>query len=281
MNTAGQSKIRFLISILFSFFTSLFIFIFSLLLIVNATFLNLDFMNKQISKSSYCENALNEVKETFISYGAASSFDADFFDSVLELNQVKLDVYHMALQLYSNGNSQVDTDKFNTDLYNKLTENVKARNIEITPEVDTALQYLAQTCTDTYRQYISLPFITEIAPVLSKLQQPLQIALFIMLGLILFLSVFIFLINRWKHRVVRYYIYSIGGSVLMLLALPLLAILSGKITKVAFMSKSLYYLAVTYMNSFFSLFFGFAIGLSVLLILLLLLYRSMTKNLNR
>lgn len=89
---------------------------------------------------------------------------------MIDLNDVQLNVNQSLNILYSSGDSTVDTVSFEQKLTQKLTENAKSRGIKITPDIQNGIQLLAKTCTDTYTQYISIPYAQVLSPILQKLK---------------------------------------------------------------------------------------------------------------
>ena len=274
----AKLNLKNIITIIFSFFLSLFLFVLCGILIIHSTVFNPDYMRDQLNKSHYYENVTEEVEEEFTSYGSASGFDETFFKSVIDLNDVQLNVNQSLNILYSSGDSTVDTVSFEQKLTQKLTENAKSRGIKITPDIQNGIQLLAKTCTDTYTQYISIPYAQVLSPILQKLKKPLVGIEIILFALIILLAILIFSLTRWHHRAIRAYIYALSGSILMLLVLSAVFLLSGKVNKIALASKSIYQFFISYLTGFAFLFLQVALILVVILAAVAVLYHHMLKQ---
>jgi hypothetical protein len=235
-------------------------------------------MRNQFNNSHYYENATTEVEDQFASYASASGFDESFFKTVVDLNDVELKTNTSLTVLYGTDSNSVDTNDFEQILYGKLIENIKSRKIGITADAQKAIHLLAKTCADTYTQTISIPYAKQLAPMLKVMKRPILYAeLFLAVFIVLF-AVLIYFFSRWQHRAIRTYIYSVSGTMLMLIVLPTAFLLSGKINKIALISKSLYDFSVCYLTGFAYLFYQVTLLLAIVLAVLIILYRSMLKQ---
>lgn len=261
------------IILIFAFFLSFFLFFFSALLIFGNTLENPDYMRNQLGKSHYYEHAIEEVEEQFSSYASASGFDQQFFKTVMDINDVQLDVNQSLSVLYGESSEPTDKSQFENRLYGKLIENVKERGIPLSADTQKSLQLLAKTCTQTYVQYISIPYAAELSPLVTKMKKPILILELVLLFFIVLFAVAIYKMNRWRHRALRAYLYSGFGTVLMLAVLPALILLSGIVGRLAFISKSLYQFAVCYINGILYNFFFAALFFLLLSILFSFFYR--------
>lgn len=76
----AKLNLKNIITIIFSFFLSLFLFVLCGILIIHSTVFNPDYMRDQLNRSHYYENVTEEVEEEFTSYGSASGFDETFLN---------------------------------------------------------------------------------------------------------------------------------------------------------------------------------------------------------
>lgn len=276
----GRQKSNFKrgIVLIFAFFLSFFLFFLSVLLIFGNTVGNPDYMRNQLGKSHYYEHAIEEVEEQFTSYASASGFDQQFFKTVIDVNDVQLDVNQSLSVLYGESLDPVDKSRFENRLYNKLTENVKNRGLSLSADTQKSLRLLAQTCTETYVQYISIPYASELSPFINKMKKPTLVLEFVLLLLIALLAAAIYRANHWRHRALRAYLYAGYGAALMLFVFPAAVLISGIINRLAFISKSLYLFAVCYLNGIIYSFFLVSLLFFCISILLSFLYCRVKKK---
>lgn len=278
MTKTTKSRLRKAVSILFSFFLSLFLFFSALIMVAQNTVLNPDYLRSQLGKSHYYENVTAEVEDEFSSYASASGFDDAFFKTVLNINDVQLKVNESLSIVYGDSEGAISTSDFQDTLYGRLVQNAKDRGISVTKDSEQALQLLAKTCADTYLQYVSFPFAQDISSYLPKIGHDLFLLQVFSVFFIALFAVLIFLINYWRHRAVRAYIYSVSGAILMLAVPPSLFLISGTAGRIALISKSLYGLAVSYLDGIALLLLQMSLLYALLLGLLVLLYRHLLKR---
>lgn len=273
-----RKKRKKVIVILLAFFLSLFTFFGGILAVIQSTFLSPNYMRKQLKNSDYYENVIEDAENEFTSYASASGFDQSFFKGILDINDVQLNVNQSLSVLYGESDQSVNTSDFKSKLYGKLTENVEGRKITVTDSIKNSLTLLAQTCADTYTQYISIPYYTELSQIVKKVKTPILIFESVILLIIVLLVVTIFKLSKWKHRAVRAYIYSISGTALMLTILPLIIIISGVTSRIALISKSMYAFAICYINGIlYSCLYGAAFFFAVDLVLAVTYYYLKNK----
>lgn len=268
-------------SILISFLLSLFLFLFACNLILQCTLLNPNYLRKQLNESHYYENALEEVENEFSSYASASGFDQKLLDSALDINDLQLSVNQSLNRIYGDESERAGTTDFKSKLDRILTQNAESRGVSLTEENKKSLQFLAQTCSDTYLQYISFPDTQELAEAVGKISAFTRLPSFLLPALIAVLAVILFRINRWRHRALRACIYAVLGTMLMLAVFPAYLTFSGRIGQVSILSKSLYELTVSSANGVLTLFLEFALAFAAIAAILCLLYYRLRKKVSK
>lgn len=156
-SVSKQARLRGGMAWILSFLLCLFLTVLSLLSLLECTLLSPGFLKKQVDKSAYTAHVIEDMEDIFVSYGISSDFDEAFFTSVLTEEEVRADIYAEIDRLYAADATGADYGAFESQLYDKLTANVKERNLEITESVDQALHYLAQMCAETYREGLAFP----------------------------------------------------------------------------------------------------------------------------
>lgn len=278
MTHTARNKVRGAVSVVFSFFLSLFLFLFVLLIIVQSTLLSEGYLREQMNKSNYYLHVIENLKASFESYGNASGFDKAFFEDFLDPSTVQRDVNQTISYLYGNGGHALDKQAFEDSMYDALVQDAQARGYSLTDQNQEALRYLAGTCAQTYEQYISMPYFDQISSLLRKLEKPVKYGIMGLGVFILFLAVFLFFVQRWKHRAFRSYLYAVGGAGLMLLLPPVAVLISGKIQRISFMTKSMYQLAVNYLTGICVDLLISVGALAVAVAMLAILYRQFKKR---
>ena len=262
-SVSKQARLRGGMAWILSFLLCLFLTVLSLLSLLECTLLSPGFLKKQVDKSAYTAHVIEDME--------------DIFTSVLTEEEVRADIYAEIDRLYAADATGADYGAFESQLYDKLTANVKERNLEITESVDQALHYLAQMCAETYREGVGLPFASYAASALAAAKTPLLIGIAAMVVLSLFVLGFLFALQK-KNGFFRYAIYACSGAAVTLTVLALVVLLSGKIEKIGLTGKALYYLVTGYATQTVMLLFV-AVGILLAAVLILaLLYGFSVKR---
>ena len=266
-----RRRLRNVISWILSFILCLFLTLLALLVMVQTTLLSPSFFKAQVEKSGYTAHVIEDMEEIFVSYGMSSGFDEAFFTSVLDESEVRADIDMEIDRLYTPGLSGADVDGFQNKLMDKLLENVRARDIEVTDEVTQAVAYLAEVCAQTYGEGVRLPLASYAAGALRTLRTPVLTAMAVFALLSLFVFFFLFSLRRRK-TFCRYAIYATSGTALLLLAPAVLILLSGRIDKIGLTGKALYFLATTYVQQLVYMLLALAGVMAILTALLAVCY---------
>ncbi len=274
MNRKVQARVRTGICCILSFLISMFLFLLLCVTIFQSTVLNEGFFLKHLSDTDFYAKLTEEIKQDFVSYGSASGVDASHFDyvfrEIIPSTQIQQDVENSVHQVFTGTVQPVDTSYLTENLEQSFFEYAQEQGKEIADE--NAVAYLAETCMDTYSDYVNLPYAGQVSNLIVQYSPPVQMLSFLLFAVILVLAVFLFVINRWKHRAIRFYIYAFSGAGLMSLALPIGVLLSNKIDKISLASPSFYDFAVSYLHGIVYTFFLGALCIAVFVLVLSLLY---------
>lgn len=129
-SVSKQARLRGGMAWILSFLLCLFLTVLSLLSLLECTLLSPGFLKKQVDKSAYTAHVIEDMEDIFVSYGISSDFDEAFFTSVLTEEEVRADIYAEIDRLYAADATGADYGAFESQLYDKLTANVKERNLE-------------------------------------------------------------------------------------------------------------------------------------------------------
>ena len=235
---------------------------------------------EQVASSDYYAKLSEEIKHEFVSYGSASGVDANHFDyvfsEILPPTQIQQDVETSVHQVFTGTVTALEYSHLTEQLEQSFYQYARQKGMEISDE--SAVQYLAKTCIATYSDYVNLPYAGQISNLIINYGKPIQFVSFVLLALCLALAAFIFVINRWKHRALRFYIFALSGSLLMTIAVPIAALLTNKIDKVSIASPALYDFAVTYLYGFLHYFFFGAFCLAVILTILGMVFAHLKRK---
>ena len=273
-----KSTMRKIISIVFSFLISMLLFLTICLIVVRITVLNTDYMLDKLGSSNYYHQLSNEIEEQYAYISASSGIEESAFDGMVDTALLKQHVNSVFENIYKGSTEKVNTSAVSKDLYNKFLGYAEKNGYTVDDATSEALQYLADECQAVYDTYVNIPYINTISPFFVKMVKPVNITILALSAVIILMAVIIFVINRWRHRAVRAYIYALSGSFLMVLVLPLAVFLSGKINHIAITSKALYGLTVDFVEGILAMFFIISILLLVFVLVLLLVYQKLKSK---
>lgn len=276
--SSHEGKIAKVVYTILSFLLSMMIFFFTLLIVLQATFLNKNFIIGEINDSNYYSELSSEITEKLIGLGNASGIDEDFFTGLVDEIMLREDVGAYVKSFYSGKEVAVDPTNFKQQLSTSLDQYIKDHNLKVSDEAKAGLDTFIKEAVDIYTNKIELPYLGIVGGYFNKLLKPV---LYVTIGcgiLILIVAVIIIATNRWKHRAYRYLSYSLLGSLLMTLAIPVAAYLINKLDKLAIMSRALYNLYYSCVTSFLNSFFIAAILLALLSALTIFLHSRRRKR---
>ena len=263
---------------IFAFLLSMLIFFFTLLVILQSTFLNKNFILNEINDTNYYTDLSSEITEGLIDLGNASGIDEAFFTGVVDEITLRENVSSYIKSFYSGKDPAIDATAFKSTLTTKLEQYIKDNDLKVSDEAKAGLDTFIREACDIYINRIELPYLGLAAGYFHKLLNPV---LYVTIGagvLILLIGIIIIATNRWKHRAYRYLSYSLLGAFLMTVAVPVLIYLIDKIDKLALRSQALFSLYYTCVTSFLNSLFLAAVILALLSALFIFLHSRSRKR---
>ena len=84
-----------------SWLSSLILALLAVFVMLFTTFGNVGYMQSCVKSSGYAQSAYDDMVQDFISYGAATGFDADVMTSTLSRDQINTDMEQAVTDLYA------------------------------------------------------------------------------------------------------------------------------------------------------------------------------------
>lgn len=261
-----KKLIRKAISTLFSFMSSVTMTLSLLCLVIICTLMNRSYMNFEINKSGFCERLLDEVNVNFESLGIPGGFSSDVMTNLVDIDQVRKDIYQYTDVIYSEKESNPVAEGVDDKIYDKLKSDLESRNIAVDEEMSESLDYLTGNCFDVYYNTVVFPFTSQIKSMLTKRIKVVSIVFFVLLAFTIFLKAFIFLINpKDKRSALQYVIYSLTASLIYILFISGSLFSYSKINRFS-VYEALYYFTMSYVKDLF-----FCVLMSSILVIVFLL----------
>lgn len=268
-----KSRVKPILYGLLSLLLAFALFLLSVFAVLEITVFSQDYMISKMGESGYFAMTKDELKSELKSLGNASGLDESFaedFVQSLDINGIELK-YISAF--YSGDTTLVDTTEFKQQLYSALDSYMDEKGIEKSSVSQENLSYFVNQASEIYVTQISIPFFSFVANYIYKASTPVLIITISLAAVALIITLIIVFTNKFKHRRFRYLCYGFTSAFLAVTVIPIVVLLSGKISQINLNTRSLYNLFVSYANGIFMYFFIFSAILLVLSVVSFILYR--------
>lgn len=139
-----------------SWLSTLLLAILAIFLMLLTTVCSEGFMRKQVTRSSFADYAYSYLYDNYVSYGASTGFDADVMTSTLSRDQINTDMEQAVTDLYA-GNTAVNArENIKTDLNAVLVADLNSRGKDVTEDVVSAVEIVADACRLDYANYVAI-----------------------------------------------------------------------------------------------------------------------------
>lgn len=122
-----------------------------------------------------------------------------------------------------------DSSQIRKMVMDRFIKYAEENNID---HAETNLEALADICIEEYKRQISVPYLKSFAPIRHMFQEAFTYMILILSFLLILLLFFLFGIHRFKHRALRYCIYSLFASALLMIPIPLFLLIQGAYNKI-------------------------------------------------
>lgn len=268
-----KSRVKPILYGLLSLLLAFALFLLSVFAVLEITVFSQDYMISKMGESGYFAMTKDELKSELKSLGNASGLDESFaedFVQSLDINEIELK-YISAF--YTGDTTLVDTTEFKQQLYAALDSYMDENGINKSSVSQENLSYFVNQASEIYVTQISIPFFSFVANYIYKASTPVLIITISLAAVALIITLIIVFTNKFKHRRFRYLCYGFTSAFLAVTVIPIVVLLSGKISQINLNTRSLYNLFVSYANGIFMYFFIFSAILLVLSVVSFILYR--------
>ena len=267
-----KSKLKPFVYSVISFFLAFVIFLLAVCGVLYSTVFSKEYMFNVMRSNSYYISLGSELKSRLEDLCDASGFEKEFADNFVKNYDLQSAVEKYITAFYSGDNTLVDTTSFKQQLHLAVQNYITEKNIKVSSETQTNINYFINEASEIYVTHISIPFFSMIGNYIYKLKSTLNVVAISLTVTALIITAIIFITNEYKHRRSRYMFYATAGGTLAVLVLPTIVLLSGKIKNINLADVSSYNLFVNYFNGLFYSFYIWAGALAVLSVIFFCLY---------
>ncbi|WP_429950685.1 hypothetical protein [Enterococcus sp. AZ101] len=240
-----------------AFLSSVFLFAFLILLTLRLTLFSENYIAKQAAKADYYTELTEEINRQIENSSLGSNIPKGVLDQAISKEVVKIDVDKYFQAMYNTGTKYEisDESKIHEAVSKAITDYMKEKQIQVTPESELAVTGLSDNAVKIYKGYIELPFLVSYGRKVMNYKSKLVLFMVICGVLWALLSFSLYSSLRgYVHRLLRYWAYIWVGSGLMMAVVPGIILLQGSLKKLGIQSKAMYDFIQTYLSSFLWLF---------------------------
>ena len=129
------------------------------------------FMRKQVTRSSFADYAYSYLYDNFVSYGSSTGFEADVITSTISRDQIKADMEQAVTDLYA-GNTAVNArENVKAEISDVLLADLNSRGKEVTDDVSSAVEIVADACRLDYANYVAVPLASQLYTLITKMDR--------------------------------------------------------------------------------------------------------------
>lgn len=156
--------------LLLSYLLSLFLVGVALALVLITTFGRAGYFKKALKQSSYATAVYESLCENYESYGAAAGFTPEVITSFISPDQIDADLSKAVDAMYDGDISMQEHPEIHEAAMTTMKDDATARGYEVTDEVETALELVADACQSDYDNYVCVPLVSQMSGFIEKVQ---------------------------------------------------------------------------------------------------------------
>lgn len=284
--TKGAKRFRSVLCGLLSFLLSVSLVLLCILGTLKLTALNPAYTSYVCVHSGYAQSVWEEMKEEFVSYGAACNIDESFFDGVFEniiTPQLITEYTKSSVEgFYKNSPSDKTSDEqIKAQLLEALKSYAEEKGFVINDALVENLEVISDEMNSMYLVYADMFNTSYFNTASNMLTRYMPLLKWAVLGIAVFALLAIIVIRLFFKKAknyLRYYIYSASGAALMLAIAPAAALILKIASKINIVNASLYYLATGFINGFLIALLAVAAVMAVITVILTLIRASAVRK---
>lgn len=171
MNKKKSAKSSSTVSqMILSYLLSLFLIGIALTVVLMTTLGRAGYYKSALKKSSYATAVYESLCENYESYGAAAGFLPEVITSFISPDQIEADLNKAVDAMYSGDISMQQHPEIHEAAMTTMKEDAASRGYEVTAEVESALELVADACQADYDNYVCVPLVSQMAGFIDKME---------------------------------------------------------------------------------------------------------------
>ena len=259
--------------------------VFSFLLVLIAalgviifTVCNPGYMRSQVLSSGFCKSAFEQLNENYTSYGNAGNIPTEVMTSIITEDQIQQDMFKAVDALYQGDRRLIAHPEMAETAMEKIEQNLQDRGIQMTDEIKTAIQDVANGCQADYDNYVQLLITPYVAPYITKISTMAWMGIVVLVFAAIFALLVLLNLQKATPARLRWCSYSFLGAAFFSALVPPLFSVFVKMDQLNLNPETLKLLLVSYTNSGVGAFFYFALIYAVIVVALMIAWQKGLKR---
>lgn len=165
-STKGTANLS---QLVLSYLLSLFLIGLALAVVLMTTLGRGGYYKTALQKSSYATAVYESLCENYESYGAAAGFSPEVITSFISPEQIEIDLGKAVDAMYDGDISMQEHPEIHEAAMTTMKEDAASRGYEVTAEVESALELVADACQADYDNYVCVPLVSQMAGFIDKM----------------------------------------------------------------------------------------------------------------
>ncbi len=278
MNITKNPKFKPVMYTILSFIMGICILGCALLATARFTVLNPDFYIDRLTKTDYYADLGDEITESLVDIGNASGIDESFFNNLVDDVTLRKDVENYITAFFSGESLKINTSEFQKTIRTALDNYISRKSIDPSTVSESSINNFVKEATNIYVSNVQLKYFSQIQKSVLGYIPKVNILIFVTALIAVAIALFIFFTNEWKHIAIRHIYYSTASAGLFLLIIPAIVFLSGMISKLTVLTRSLNDMYTAMLKAVFIVILVIAVLLIVISAALWIIHSSMRKK---
>lgn len=267
--------------ILFSFLLSVFLTIVSILAAIKIGFLNKELIFEYLDKVDFYTEVQEEIYEQVSYEIVPTGLELNLIDETIPIEKVHNDVNGYIEACFEDVEYEIET----TEIEDAMYENIMDQFENMERQEDTGTQEHARrfvsNIIEKYPDIIKFPYMKEFASVCTRIDPIISMIMIAAAVMGAVCILFLLLLQRWKHRSLRYIIYAGLAAALMTVAIPVYLLIQKTYEGLGIRPAYLYNFCMEYIKASLLSFIWIGVGLLGSSILLMIVVKLMKERLKK
>lgn len=271
-------KVKAVISYILTFLLSVFLFALLGLIGINIGIFNENIIFQKLNETNYYENIKTTIEDNIEAILLPSGIPSSVMNDVIKLDKVYLNSKTTIENLFAGKETTIDTTEMKSTFRKNLEEYMEENNI--TQFEDQGIEILAEEISKQYKSAMQFSFVKYFVKYKEMYQKVIKILIPILIVLILIMIIILFVMQKYKHKSLRYIAYADTATGLMLIIAPSILLISEFYKKINISPQYFYNFLVEYIKWDIQIFVYLGVACLGVLILLIPIIAKLRKKAN-